>query len=354
VNLIDRYIIGAVVAGVLLVLAVIVALSSFLLFVGQFDNIGVGSYALGDALLYVLLKAPQQAYEIFPIATLIGAMLGLGGLATHSELIVMRAAGVTTWRLAAAVAMAGVLLALMAAGLGEVLAPPAEQYAVSSKAIRMHSRLAFTRNGTWLRNGDMFINVGNLETQADLGQLSIYSFGDDGRLELAATAGRALFRDGSWEVFGYRESRMHADGSITISDQQSRSWSEGMDPELMNLIAQDPDALGMAGLIDYIDYLQTNALDDSNFQVALWSRVSTLVAVLFMTLLALPFNFGGLRSAGQGQRVFLGVLIGAGFFLFDRTFGNTGQVYGLHPLVTAWLPTLTLVAITVFMVRRVR
>ena len=353
-NLIDRYIIGAVIAGVLLVLTVIVVLSSFLLFVGQFDNIGVGSYALGDALLYVVLKAPQQAYEIFPIATLMGALLGLGGLATHSELIVMRAAGVTTWRLAGAVAMAGVLLALMAAGLGEVLAPPAEQYAVSSKAIRMHSRLAFTRNGAWLRNGDMFISVGNLATQSDLGQLKIYSFDPEGRLEVAATVGRAVFQDGGWQVYGYRESQLHADGSVTVSHQQSRNWSEGMDPDLMNLIAQDPDALGMVGLIDYIDYLQRNALDDSNFQVALWSRVSTLVAVLFMTILALPFNFGGLRSAGAGQRVFFGVLIGAGFFLFDRTFSNTGQVYGLHPLVTAWLPTLVLIAITLFMVRRVR
>jgi lipopolysaccharide export system permease protein len=354
VNMIDRYIIGSVVGGVVLVLVVIVALSSFLLLVGQFDDIGIGSYSLGDALLYVLLRAPQQAYEIFPIATLVGAMLGLGGLAAHSELIVMRAAGVTTWRLAAAVGMAGVLLALFTAGLGEVLAPPAEQYAVSSKAIRMHSRLAFTRNGTWLRNGNMFISVGNLETQSDLGQLTIYSFDDQGQMEIAATAGRAVFRDGAWEVFGYRESQIQADGSVMVSDQQSRSWSEGMDPDLMNLIAQDPDSLGMVGLIDYIDYLQTNALDDSNFQVALWTRVSTLVAVVFMTVLALPFNFGGLRSAGAGQRVLVGVLIGAGFFLFDRTFSNTGQVYGVHPLATAWLPTLVLVAVTLFLVRRVR
>jgi lipopolysaccharide export system permease protein len=353
-TLIDRYIVGSVVGGVLMVLAVILALSSFLLLVSQFDDIGIGSYSLGDALLFVLLKAPQQAYEIFPIATLIGAMLGLGGLATHSELIVMRAAGVTTWRLAGAVGIAGGLLALLAAGLGEVLAPPAEQYAVSSRAIRMHSRLAFTSNGTWLRNGDMFISVGNLETQSDLAKLTIYSFDEAGRMEVAATAGRAVFRDGDWEVFGYRESRIHADGSVTVSDQQSRSWSDGMDPDLLNLIAQDPDALGMVGLIDYIDYLQTNSLDDSNFQVALWSRASTLVAVIFMTVLALPFNFGGLRTAGAGQRVLVGVLVGAGFFLFDRTFGNSGQVYGIHPLVTAWLPTLVLVGITMFMVRRVR
>jgi len=353
-KLIDRYIISSVIGGVLLVLTVIVALSSFMLFVGQFDDIGVGRYALGDAFMYVILKAPQQAYEIFPIAALMGSLLGLGNLATHSELIVMRAAGVTTWRLAGSVAMAGVLMAMFAAGLGEVLAPPAEQYAVSSKAISMHSRLAFTSNGTWLRNGDTFISVGNLESQSDLGQVTIYSFDREGGLEVAATAGRALYQDGDWQVYGYSESQLHADGTVAVSETQSRNWSQGMDPDLMNLVAQDPDALGMVGLMDYVAYLQRNSLDDANFKLALYSRVSTLVAVLFMVVLALPFNFGALRSAGTGQRVFFGVLIGAGFFLFDRTFGNTGAVYGLAPMLTAWLPTLVLMALTLGLIKRVQ
>lgn len=352
-RLLDRYIVTAVFSGTGLVLGLLIALSSFLIMVGQFDDIGVGRYQLVDAMLFVLAKMPKQAYEMFPIATLLGSLLGLGTLATHSELIVMRAAGVTTWRMAGSVAMAGTALALLAAALGEFIVPPSEQYAVSSKAMRMYSRLAYSRQGAWVRDGDLFINIGRLDDRTSIGQVTLYSFDEQGRLESAARADVAEFDGERWQLGSYRESRLHPDGSVEVMRQPSQPWASQLDPELLDLFSTDTDALGGAGLVSYIAYLEANNLDAGVFLLELWRRAAALPAVLFMAVLALPFNFGALRSAGTGQRMFVGVLLGAGFFLADRTFANTGQVYGLDPLLTAWLPTLILGSITLLLVRRV-
>ena len=86
-NLLDRYIARTVLLYTLMVTAVLLALASLFTFIGQQDDIGTGSYDVGNAFVFTMLSLPQQLFESLPIAALIGAILGLGNLARDSELI---------------------------------------------------------------------------------------------------------------------------------------------------------------------------------------------------------------------------------------------------------------------------
>ena len=70
------------------------------------------SYTAWRALLYVLWSAPTYIYQVLPIAALIGAVLGLGSLASNSELIVMRSAGISLWRIVGWVIRSALILAV--------------------------------------------------------------------------------------------------------------------------------------------------------------------------------------------------------------------------------------------------
>ena len=142
-NLLDRYVVRALLGGVFIVVAVLTTLGGMFLFAGQQDDIGVGSYSALDALWFVMLNMPQQIYEILPIGTMIGALIGLGALARGSELTVMRAAGISVWRISASVTMAGVLLILFAVICGEFLAPQLQQMATRQKALDLLEFLQF-------------------------------------------------------------------------------------------------------------------------------------------------------------------------------------------------------------------
>ena len=107
-SILSRYVIRAVLGTTLLVMLVLLALSGLYLFITQQDDIGIGTYALDDALLFVGLNLPKYAFDMLPIAALIGALLALGNLARSMELIVVRAAGVSVARIAMWVAGAGV------------------------------------------------------------------------------------------------------------------------------------------------------------------------------------------------------------------------------------------------------
>ena len=83
----------------------------------------------------------------------------------------------------------------------------------------------------------------------------------------------------------------------------------------MGLAATDPQLLTLHGLAAYIDHLRRNNLETASYEIGYWSRIARLFAVVVVTLLALPFVFGPLRTTGAGTRTVIGVMLGVVFFL---------------------------------------
>ena len=128
-NLLASYIVTAILRATALVALVLVAVASVVEFVGQLGDVGVASYGLPQALIYVALRIPHKLFDVLPAAALIGSLLGLGNLAVHRELVVMRASGISQYRLVAAAGAAGVVLLVVMWLLGESLAPSLGDYA---------------------------------------------------------------------------------------------------------------------------------------------------------------------------------------------------------------------------------
>ena len=131
-------------------------------------------------------------------------------------------------------------------------------------------------------------------------------------------------------------------GSGRVIDSESRNEltiSSTVNPDFLGLAATDPDLLTLRGLASYIDHLRRNNLDTAVFEIGFWSRIARMFAVVVVTLLALPFVFGPLRTTGAGTRTVIGVMLGVVFFLVTRTVENGGQLFGLNPALVGWLPT---------------
>src|SRR3984957_513463 len=112
--------------------------------------------------------------------------------------------------------------------------------------------------------------------------------------------------------------------------------------------------LTLHGLASYIDHLRRNNLDTELYEIGYWSRIARLFAVIIVTLLALPFVFGPLRTTGAGTRTVIGVMLGIVFFLITRTIENGGQLFGLNPALVGWLPTAAIGVGTVIAISRTR
>jgi lipopolysaccharide export system permease protein len=160
VNTLDRYLYRTVLLYTLMTMAVLLALAALVLFISEQGDIGVGTYSAGDAFLFTLLNLPQTAFELLPIGALIGALMGLGNLAAGSELVVTRASGVSVWRIAWPVGLAGLTLAIIMFGIGEYAAPSMGQFAKREKTIAKLADVSFAgTSSAWLKDGNRILRV---------------------------------------------------------------------------------------------------------------------------------------------------------------------------------------------------
>lgn len=354
-RLLDRYLGGAVVSGSFIVLLALTALGAFFNLIGEADAIGQGEYGLLDALLYVVLSMPRQAYEMFPVAVLLGAMLGLGNLAAGNELMVMRASGIPVTRLGGSVLSGALMLAVLCVLVGEVLAPPADRYAQHLRARELHQRIGVgSAQGIWVREDDSFVNIRQMSEDGGLRQVYTYRFADGPRLLQARQARRATHEPATgWVLHEVRTSVFEA-GQVSTRVRSRSEWQTGLARDLLELFVVDSDTFSTASLWRYIRYLAGNGLDTASYEMAFWTRIVMPFSVLVMAALALPFVFGPMRAAGVGQRMIFGLLLGIGFYVLNQTLANSGRVFGLPPALTVWTPTLLVAAGTLAALRQVR
>ena len=107
-----------ILASTALVLIVLLALAGLFEFIAELDDTR-GDYQTPQAILFVALRLPNLAFEMLPVAVLIGSLLGLGGIAANSEIIVMRASGMTVTQLARMVGLSGFVLLVLTGLLGQ-------------------------------------------------------------------------------------------------------------------------------------------------------------------------------------------------------------------------------------------
>lgn len=354
--LLRAYLVKAVLRGVATVLAVLVAVTSVIEFVNQLNDVGTGDYGLQQALTFIALRIPRTIFITLPVAALIGALLSLGNLAVHRELIVMRASGVSSWQMLSAVGLAGFMLAVLMVLLGESIAPSLGAYASEMRTRAMHEEIAVGKGqATWLREGDRIVS---LRRQAgDFGYgggVLLFELGPGQSLKEIASADSAdLDAGGGWVLSNYAQTSFDA-GGVTSRAERESSEVSGVNPDLLELSVVREDLLDTPSLVRYIGYLQANGLDAHRYLVAYWSRVASVVSVVAMTMLALPFVFGSLRSAGAGARLVVGLIIGLTYYVAGEVFTSGGEVYGLNPVVIAWAPTAILALIIAVAFSRVR
>ncbi len=349
-RIINGYMFRAVAGSTGLVLLVLVAIGGFMQFVSQLDDLGQGSYDIFTAIQYVLMKMPRLAHGMLPVSVLLGALLGLGALASGSELIALQAAGVSIRKLAGSVALTGISIAIVGGAIGEFVAPELDLYARQMRAVAKSGQADMTGSSAWLREGDKIFNVRPSLDGIDYAGVYVFRMQGDGALSGIGRADSFEAEDDVWEFKNYRESLLNKSGvsiGAEVDDAQIAKLND-----LLSITAVKESSLTIAELYKYVRYLKANDLHADSYETAFWRRVATVVGIAVMCVLAIPFVFGSLRDTGAGARMIVGVLIGVGYFLLSNTLADSGAVFDLSPFLVAWLPTVILAAGTAYALKR--
>lgn len=353
----DAYLTWTVGATMLLALVGLVGILTIFMFLEQIEDME-NQYDLQAVLLYCLFSIPRMSYEVIPYAALIGCLAGLGILANSSELVVMRAAGVSTWAISASALKPALLFVVLGLALGEYVLPDIERKA-------RNDRIEAQSDGTdiapffgfWYREGNVFMHFDEVSQSGVLGGVKHYVFDADNRLQRTLYADRAVWHDvRADERYWLMEDVVLTDFSredTVVERRSSLRWNSRLEPDLLSTeILVQPDKMSIRELRAKIEYMEAQGLATAKFELGFWQKLLQPAATLALVFIAISFVFGPLREATMGMRVVAGLMIGILFKFLQDLLSPASMVFGFSPLIAILIPILICVGTGYYLLRR--
>jgi len=353
-----RYLAREIYRSTSVVLIALLGLFTFFTLVDELDTVG-DTFPL-PALFYLqVLSIPTRLYDLLPIGVLIGAILALSGLAQRNELVILRVSGVSGFGLLKMLWTVSLPIIVGALILSEFLTPMAEIKS-SETNLLMRGKVEGGRlvSGYWFKEptpngGTRIINVGNLLASGNVANLSVYEFPDGLTLSLVAKSEAGRFTGGKLVMQkvvenhiapslerALADAKVTSEPSVTITNSPERSFETSLTAERLVARILTPERMSLLALYDYIEYLERNQLKADRQTVAIWRKLAYPFTLLVMLTIAAPISFMQTRRGGVGAKVFLGILLGTGFFMINQLALNVSLLYNWSPVVTALFPNI--------------
>lgn len=339
-SIIERYVGRTVVNSIVVTLGVLVGISTLFRFIDQLKYIGRGDFTAITAALYSIYLVPQDLELFFPMAAMIGGLVGLGALAQNSELVVMQAIGMSKANVINAVLKASTILIVLMMFFSEWAVPNSVRAANELKSQAVTSGKVYSaEQGVWAKDTDAFVNIKEVTEDGNLLKVEVFDFDQKLKLRKHLSADTGSFDNGKWLLSGVTIQTWN-DTEITTEKLTEMPWPTDLAPDKLGIVSVKPERMAFSELTEYLDYLERNEQNTNRYELAFWRKAFQPINVAVMLLLALSFIFGPLRSVTMGARIILGILTGFSFFLFDRVFGSLSLVYQIPPILGAFAPTL--------------
>ena len=353
----DRYMRNTVLLSMIVVITLLTTLDLVFSLLDQMADTDE-NYTILNAITFVLLTTPTTIYEMIPFSALGGALIGLGVLASQSELVVIQSAGVSVFRIILSVLKPTLLVMLFSLVLGEYISPPLEQLAQSNRAIQQSGTASINpERGTWRKIGNEFIHINAiLPGGHELYGVSRYVINEERQILVASFAESAIYIqqvDSSyWQLDNIRES-LFGNGSITSKIYSQQDWSVDLSPELLSVLLVDPDEQSISGLYQFAEYFDGQGLDSAQYYMAFWKKILQPFSTMVLVLLAISFVFGPLREVSMGARVFSALGIGLVFTILQRMMEPATLLYGFSPVMAVLAPMLVCALAGFYFLRKV-
>ncbi len=347
----NRYIASSVIASISMALMVILSLDLIGALLDEVEEVE-GNYTYTEVVIYLSLTLPSRIYSYIPFSALVGCLVGLGLLASSSELTVMRAAGVSVKRITWMTLRASLVFIGLAIFLGEMIIPYTDQLAESRRALAQGDTHALqSERGLWSREGDNFVHINAVQPNGKLFGVTRYQFNSQGRMFESSFTKQAIFQGEYWQEEGVDVSSFNGD-RIEKETFSSRRWDTDLTPELLNVLVLEPEALSILSLYSYASYLDSQKRDSGQYWLAFWQKVLQPLVTASLVLIAISFVFGPLRQVTLGHRIFTGLVFGIVFRTIQDLLGPSSLVFGFPPLIAVLLPLLLCVGIGTILLRR--
>jgi len=295
----------------------------------------------GDVWRYSTLRFPDRLSRFLPFSALLAALFTLAQLNRHSEIVVMKASGLSAHRILLPM---GLVCGVVASGhflLDQTVVAPARSELTYWQQHDYAANLPpppEVLNEVWLVEDSKVISVGAVSRSGSrvlLDRVSIYRRGQTGLLTSLIQADFAWYSSGKWTLFSVREFDV-ASHELTLDE--ARNWDLNLGPERFFSISVTPEHVGFFELRETIRKLGAEGQPVDSLRTSLYQKIASPAASLLMPLLGAIAGFGVYRRGRLFARVAAGMALGFSFFVADNLMVALGQFGTVPPIFAAFGP----------------
>lgn len=346
-TMIARYVMRTVFATMLASVVGLWILQMVFAYLGELDSL-TDSYTFMEALKFVMYRAPYFLVQFMPTGVLLGAVVGLGMLAANSELVVMRAAGISIARIVGMAILPALLFVVLALMMNQFVVPKTNHLAGQ---IEHPDSAITTLQGYWTlsQEGDVqkIINIDYADSAGNLQNIKEFRLADGRLISAMSAQSGAHSMDYVWQlkdVHSIDLTGMNHDTNPNAAAQMNKDEHASLmlpiDKNSVYLLTKDADDLSMSELYAHKQLMAHQGAYSYRHELAFWQKLLSPFAMVSLVLVACSFVFGSLRSQSLGARIVLALLVGLLFSYLQDLSGFIAIAYRLSPWLMAALPAL--------------
>ncbi|WP_424929352.1 LPS export ABC transporter permease LptG [Amaricoccus tamworthensis] len=342
-----RYLLKAFIKTVLMVfivLSLVVMLFALVENLRRFGDEGVGAGAIFQA---TLIQVPETMYQVFPLVLLLGSMLMFLRFSRSSELVVMRASGVSALRLVGIPVLASIILGILfIVAVNPFVAATMRQSQELEDSFRgeSSSMLSFSKDGLWLRQSDAegqtVIQAARTNASGTiLADLRMHRFNENGEIYARVESPFATLLNGTWEMRTAHVWELQPDGVFKLTQERGgyRLDTDLTQEQILDSFAP-PEMINFWQLGMFIQQIEQSGFSGLRHRLYLQTELAKPALFAAMVLIGSAFALRPSRFGQTGVMMLFAILAGFSLYFlkdFAETLGAQGQV----PLfVAAWTP----------------
>ncbi len=339
------------------------------------------SYTMAEAIKYIFYRSPYFLEQFMPTGALLGAVVGLGLLANNSELVVMRAAGVSVYRIVGWVLQPALIFVILALIINQFVLPYSNQLAkaINSEdnsslvtSVRgywtVQPRFEETTDGKTKADGSDILYIDYADVKGNIGEVKRWHLDNNGNLQTAvhAEGGQYIGREAlatasskpseqyryEWQLNNMTKLMISQGFESSQAVSPSDTLSLPFAPESVYLLTRQAEDLSLTQLYEHRQFMRQQGTRSLSHELAFWQKLLSPLSILSLVIVACSFVFGSLRTHSLGLRIVVALLFGLLFSYMQDLVGFVSLATGFSPLLMVILPIIASAVLGGYLLKR--
>ncbi len=339
------------------------------------------NYTMGEAIKYIFYRSPYFLEQFIPTGALLGAVVGLGLLANNSELVVMRAAGVSVYRIVGWVLQPALIFVVLALIINQFVLPYSNQLATAINSednsslvtsVRgywtVQPRFESAKDGRTKPDGSDILYIDYADVKGNIGQVKRWHLDNNGNLQTAihAEGGQYIGREPldaasskpseqyryEWQLNNMTKLTINQGFESSQAVSPSDTLSLPFAPESVYLLTRQAEDLSLTQLYEHRQFMRQQGQRSLSHELAFWQKLLSPLSILSLVIVACSFVFGSLRTHSLGLRIVVALLFGLLFSYVQDLVGFVSLATGFSPLLMVILPIIASAILGGYLLKR--